>query len=205
MRKKGVVRTCIACRTSGSPDDLIRLVRSPQDSVVVDLAGKLPGRGAWVHCSRQCVGRVDGRTLSRSLGTTAGDGVALHADIEAAIVRALRAGMSMAAAGGAVVGGHQRVLRAIRDGTVRYVVIAEDASERTIRDLKRESRATSASGQEGEEPVVQPGTVSFVDLPIGKEELGRLCGKGERAAVAVFGSRASGHLLNQLRRLLALR
>jgi predicted RNA-binding protein YlxR (DUF448 family) len=46
-------RTCIGCRTVQGKRELIRIVRAPQ-GVVVDPTGKLPGRGAYVHNSRDC-------------------------------------------------------------------------------------------------------------------------------------------------------
>ncbi len=46
-------RTCIGCRATGGPDDLLRLVVAG-DRVVVDERRQLPGRGAWLHPSRDC-------------------------------------------------------------------------------------------------------------------------------------------------------
>lgn len=43
--RKGPVRTCIATRTSGAPDDMVRFAVGPDGVVVPDLAGRLPGRG----------------------------------------------------------------------------------------------------------------------------------------------------------------
>ena len=41
-------RTCVGCRETLSKQTLTRIVRSP-DGVQVDLTGKLPGRGAYLH------------------------------------------------------------------------------------------------------------------------------------------------------------
>jgi len=46
-------RTCIGCRTVLPKKALIRIVRSPQ-GVLVDLTGKAPGRGAYIHGIRSC-------------------------------------------------------------------------------------------------------------------------------------------------------
>lgn len=65
-----MLRTCIGCRASGSPQDLVRLVVGPDGEVVADLAGGAFGRGAWVHPRLGCVeGAVRGG-LSRGLKTT---------------------------------------------------------------------------------------------------------------------------------------
>jgi predicted RNA-binding protein YlxR (DUF448 family) len=46
-------RTCIGCRTVLAKKGLIRIVRSPE-GVLVDLTGKAPGRGAYIHGVRSC-------------------------------------------------------------------------------------------------------------------------------------------------------
>jgi uncharacterized protein len=46
-------RTCIACREVLPKRSMIRVVRSPE-GVVIDLTGKLTGRGAYLHQQRSC-------------------------------------------------------------------------------------------------------------------------------------------------------
>lgn len=51
-------RTCIGCRTTEHPDQLVRVSTEPTDSgprVVVDRSGRLGGRGAWLHPSHECL------------------------------------------------------------------------------------------------------------------------------------------------------
>lgn len=61
------LRTCVGCKTSGSPQDLVRLVVGPEGEVVPDLGGGAFGRGAWVHPRLGCIeGAVRGG-LSRGL------------------------------------------------------------------------------------------------------------------------------------------
>ncbi len=46
-------RTCVACREVNEKRSLIRIVRTP-DGVVVDPTGRMPGRGAYLHDSKEC-------------------------------------------------------------------------------------------------------------------------------------------------------
>ncbi len=46
-------RTCIACREVNEKRSLIRIVRS-QEGVCVDPTGRMAGRGAYLHDSREC-------------------------------------------------------------------------------------------------------------------------------------------------------
>jgi len=47
-------RTCIACRTTEAKRGLVRVVRTPEGRVELDLTGKKNGRGAYVHEAREC-------------------------------------------------------------------------------------------------------------------------------------------------------
>jgi len=46
-------RTCVGCREILAKRGLIRVVRSPE-GVQVDLSGKMPGRGAYLHDRLSC-------------------------------------------------------------------------------------------------------------------------------------------------------
>lgn len=66
-------RTCVACREESPKRALIRVVRSPSGDVVFDERGKLPGRGAYLCASLECVEKArKTRALSRSLKTEIG-------------------------------------------------------------------------------------------------------------------------------------
>ncbi|MDO5724560.1 MAG: YlxR family protein [Flaviflexus sp.] len=61
-------RTCIGCRQREARSALVRVV-ARDGSAIVDTAACLPGRGAWLHPSQQCLNRIDRRVLSRQLRT----------------------------------------------------------------------------------------------------------------------------------------
>jgi predicted RNA-binding protein YlxR (DUF448 family) len=63
-----VERSCCACRSRRSKQRLIRLTRTPAGGVALDPAGNLPGRGAYVCPSVDCIDVALGRgRLARSL------------------------------------------------------------------------------------------------------------------------------------------
>lgn len=47
-------RMCAACRRVEAKRGLVRLVRTPAGTVVVDPSGKLAGRGAYLCTQREC-------------------------------------------------------------------------------------------------------------------------------------------------------
>ncbi len=174
-------RTCVACRQEAERGELVRLVVSPGGDLVLDLRGNLPGRGAWVHPQTACVGRGV-RAASKRLRAP-GDPERVLLDLRAATWRAVRDGLSQAAAAGALVGGRDVLERALLAGEVDLLVFATDASERTRRGLSRAAEA-----------------VPEHEVPFDREALGQLVGRGSRAALGVKPSRATTHLRRQLRR-----
>ncbi len=64
-------RTCVGCRRKGPKRSLLRVARGP-DMVTLDLSGRAPGRGAYVHDDRDCVEAALARgALWRALRTGA--------------------------------------------------------------------------------------------------------------------------------------
>ncbi len=60
-------RTCVGCHQTLAKRQLVRLVCTPQ-GVRVDLTGRLPGRGAYLHDKRSCWERALKKgTLARAL------------------------------------------------------------------------------------------------------------------------------------------
>ncbi len=46
--KKEVLRTCVITKEKLPKKDLLRIVRTPEGNVIVDLVGKANGRGAYI-------------------------------------------------------------------------------------------------------------------------------------------------------------
>ena len=53
--KKIPQRKCLGCMESFPKKELIRVVRTPENQVVIDLTGKKSGRGAYVCKSKTCL------------------------------------------------------------------------------------------------------------------------------------------------------
>ncbi|MBO5287467.1 MAG: YlxR family protein [Clostridia bacterium] len=53
--KKIPLRKCLGCMESFPKKDLVRVVRTPENEVVIDLTGKKSGRGAYVCRSNSCL------------------------------------------------------------------------------------------------------------------------------------------------------
>lgn len=55
MPKKIPQRMCLGCREHKDKKDLVRVVRSPEGEVSVDLTGRKNGRGAYICRSKECL------------------------------------------------------------------------------------------------------------------------------------------------------
>lgn len=72
MTKKTPIRQCMGCNERKPKNELVRVVRTPEGKVKVDLTGKISGRGAYICRSEKCLqkavksGRI-GRVLEVSL------------------------------------------------------------------------------------------------------------------------------------------
>ncbi|MEL6363589.1 MAG: RNA-binding protein [Pseudomonadota bacterium] len=128
--KPGPERTCIATGEAGAPDAMIRFVRGPDGSAVPDLAGKLPGRGAWVGANRAALERAAARkAFSRAFkAETSASGDLVEA-VEAGLADRVLNGLGLARRAGAAVLGFEQVREALRKGGLSAVFEAADGAE----------------------------------------------------------------------------
>ncbi len=76
MLRKVPMRQCVGCREMKPKKELIRVVRSPEGTVSLDLKGKLPGRGAYVCPDPECLKRArKSRALERAFSAPLPDEV----------------------------------------------------------------------------------------------------------------------------------
>lgn len=68
MRPRKIpLRKCTGCGEMRPKKELVRVVRSPEGEIALDLTGKLPGRGAYVCPSLACLQAArKARRLERS-------------------------------------------------------------------------------------------------------------------------------------------
>ena len=55
MEKKLVLRTCVVSKEVCEKKDLIRVVRTPEHNVIIDLKGKVNGRGAYLKKDKEVI------------------------------------------------------------------------------------------------------------------------------------------------------
>ncbi len=67
-KRKIPLRICIGCQGKMPKKELVRVVRSPEGNVVLDLTGKKSGRGAYICPREDCFKKaVKGKRLEKNL------------------------------------------------------------------------------------------------------------------------------------------
>lgn len=130
-RSDGPERKCIVTGEVQPSAGLVRFVVSPDDMVVPDVAGKLPGRGIWVTADRASMDlAVSKGHFARAARkqVTVPDG--LTDIVEGAIARRLIDLLSMARKAGDAIAGYEKVKSALEKEQVKLLLQASDGSER---------------------------------------------------------------------------
>ena len=72
--KKVPMRMCVGCREMKPKKELLRVVRSPEGEVSIDVTGRKPGRGAYVCHSADCLKRaIKQKQLERAFECALGE------------------------------------------------------------------------------------------------------------------------------------
>ena len=58
MNKKKPARRCMGCNESKEKNDLIRIVKSKEGIIEIDLTGKKNGRGAYICKNEECLNKI---------------------------------------------------------------------------------------------------------------------------------------------------
>ena len=68
VTKKIPQRQCIGCGEMKNKKEMIRVIKTPEENIIIDVTGKKNGRGAYICKSVECFQKaVKSRGLERSL------------------------------------------------------------------------------------------------------------------------------------------
>ncbi len=70
MNKKIPMRQCVGCQEMKSKKELLRIIKTAENEILLDTTGKKNGRGAYLCPNGECLARaVKTKGLERSLKT----------------------------------------------------------------------------------------------------------------------------------------
>ncbi len=62
------MRQCVGCHEMKNKKELLRVIKTPEEEIVLDVTGKKNGRGAYLCYSQSCLEKaIAGKGLERSL------------------------------------------------------------------------------------------------------------------------------------------
>lgn len=83
MQRKIPIRMCTGCRENKPKKELVRVVKSPDGEIAVDLTGKKSGRGAYICKSLTCLKKAQKtRALQRAFSCDIADDIFLRLEDE---------------------------------------------------------------------------------------------------------------------------
>ena len=168
------VRTCIGCGTRKSKYELIRLVLAGAEGVIVDYQQRRPGRGAYLCFKSECLLEMKKRRgLDRAfrLKVSPENYAKIETELMALLQKSkLESLLGFAAKARKLAIGNEAVKQAVSRNKAKLIIIAQDATENTQRQIKYLCEKQKI-------PWVYYGT---------KNSLGSLLGKTEVVVIAVI-------------------
>jgi uncharacterized protein len=134
----GPLRRCIASGERLDPEGMIRFVVGPEDRLVPDVAGKLPGRGFWVSADRDRLQQaVTKHLFARAARRTVKVDPDLAELVERLVERQCLDMIGLAKRAGAAVAGFDKVEAMLRKAPVGVLVEAIDGAADGREKLRR--------------------------------------------------------------------
>jgi predicted RNA-binding protein YlxR (DUF448 family)/ribosomal protein L30E len=179
---KGPERTCVGSRQARHPREMVRFVLTPQGmddlrvpiegevrdgeaTLMMDLSGKAPGRGAWLSPDPDCIKRaLEKGGFQRAMRTKLRlpSVPALTQTMTTALLAQLLRRISLARRAGVVVTGQGPVAQALKQGQGKLLLLAGDLSE---------------GGRKKQEANAGRKQLQAVTLPLGGQRLGVCVGR----------------------------
>ncbi|MBI1359675.1 MAG: RNA-binding protein [Alphaproteobacteria bacterium] len=183
-------RRCIATMERRDPASMIRFVLSPAAEVTPDIAGRLPGRGAWVSASREAVDlAVKKGAFSRAFQAQAKAPSGLADMVEGLLARRVLDMLGLVKRSGDLILGFEQVRDAVRTARPACLIEASDGSEDGRGKLLGLARAIYAeSGREP--PVAGCFSAEEMGMALGRGRVIHACLKQGRFAQAWMGELA---------------
>lgn len=181
-------RTCLGCRQVKDKSQLIRFVRSPDGEILVDLKGRLPGRGTYLCNSRACIEAAVGRKqFDRTFRQTCQPVTAdqLVEGVAKELLAHMASLLGMARKSARFVSGGNAVQDALaRKKPLAVIILARDISPQIGDKVRRKAEF---------QKIV---TTKLFD----KIELGRILGRAERSVVGLPDGKLAEAFLDDLLR-----
>lgn len=139
---KSKERRCVALGEVRDPKDMVRFVKGPDNMVVPDIAGKLPGRGVWVSANLELLQKaIKSKAFARGFKSQIKMPDDLEGQVEAGLKRSVLGLLSMAKKSANIAMGYDQVIGMAREGVLGLRVEARDGAADGRGKIRTLSRA----------------------------------------------------------------
>lgn len=123
-------RCCIVSRNTKLKKHMIRFVVDPNNNVVVDIKGNLPGRGMWVDCNKELITQaVEKNIFSKSVKKSVVAKQDLVNTCEVMLRKRIFEIISLARRSGMAINGFEKVKELLKSQKCALVICASDDSD----------------------------------------------------------------------------
>ena len=177
--KKVPLRKCIGCNEMKNKKEMMRVLKTPEGEIVLDVTGRKNGRGAYLCFSKECLQKaIKNKGLERSLKMQIPQEV--YENLNCNKVLSL---IGLSTKAGKIVSGEFSTEKAVKTGKAWLVIVSAEASDNTKKKFHN--------------------MCTYYEVPCydfgGKEELGRAMGKEFRASLAVTDENLAAAMEKQLK------
>lgn len=180
-KNEPVERQCLVSRDVRPVDQLIRFVCDPENRVVADIKGTLPGRGVWVTATREAVETAERKRLfARGFKAQVVVEPGLADRVEGLLADRALSSLGLARKAGLVIDGFASVEAAVAREPVVALVEASDGAEDGRRKLLQ--AVTRRYGRSDALPLVASFDATQLSLALGRGHVIHACLKSGRAS-----------------------
>ena len=170
-------RRCLLSREAFPIDQLVRFVVGPENTIVPDIDGRLPGRGLWLRARREIVETaVEGKNFAKAARASVNAEAGLADRVEVLLSKRCLSILGLARRSSDAVAGFEKVRALLKSQKSAVLFIANDGGD----DGRRKMLSVS-------------GNVAVIDL-FSSAELGHVFGREK----TVFAALIEGGLANLL-------
>jgi predicted RNA-binding protein YlxR (DUF448 family) len=181
-------RRCLVSRDAFPVDQLIRFVVGPNQKIVPDIDGRLPGRGLWLQAQRETVeAACDGRHFAKAARAPVQIEAGLADRVEALLSRRCLNLVGLARRSSDAVAGFEKVRALLKSRKSAVLLIASDG------------------GNDGRRKMLSVGgNVAVIDL-FSSKELGHVFGREKTVFAAIIAGGLANLLVREAGRLKGFR
>lgn len=192
---KSLERKCLALNAVRNPLEMVRFVKGPDNTIVADIAGKLPGRGVWVSAEKELLQKaLKSGAFARGFKSKVTAPNDLVEQVEAGLQRSVSGLIAMTKKSGQIALGYDQTIGMAREGVLGLRIEASDGSADGRGKIRTLSRAIARELELGDPSVIGCFTAEALGDIMGRGKLvhagikrGKLCRRLKEEAARLSG------------------